>query len=500
MASDTTIRISAIDQTREAFQSVQRNVGGLQNSLKGMAGPLAAAFSVAAVGAFSKSLIDAADNMAKLSQKTGISVTELSRFTNAGNEAGVSQDTLASSLIRLNKSIADGVSGNQQIQEAFQQVGISLNDLKKLSPEEIFLRLSDGMAKAADGPGKIQVGNALLGKSFSELIPMLNQGSEGIKAYQATFNEDFAKRAEQFNDNITKMTENFKRLMVTGIGPVIAGINKLFELYDEGAKRKPLAGTFDPFSDPTGTGDDFAVRMESAREVVAKTSQTMQKEAKKTSIGLKQETLDFVTFNEAVAKKLEEFDYNNLRKEWDQVTDGIKLAGFAMDDVGRNAIMTLEDSILGLMNGTKGLKDAFKEMATSIINDLLRMYIRYQITKPLFDAFFGATGGPAAPIVNSSPAVPTGRAIGGPVSAGSPYMVGERGPEMFIPNQSGAIVPNDKMGQGAPTIVQNINISTGVSQTVRTEIMAMLPRITEATKAAVADSRRRGGTFAKAFA
>jgi uncharacterized phage protein gp47/JayE len=48
--------------------------------------------------------------------------------------------------------------------------------------------------------------------------------------------------------------------------------------------------------------------------------------------------------------------------------------------------------------------------------------------------------------------------------------------------------------------VQNINISTGVSQTVRTEIMSMLPRITEATKAAVADSRRRGGTFAKAFA
>jgi hypothetical protein len=61
-------------------------------------------------------------------------------------------------------------------------------------------------------------------------------------------------------------------------------------------------------------------------------------------------------------------------------------------------------------------------------------------------------------------------------------------------------VPNDKMGGGGTTIVQNINISTGVSQTVRTEIMAMLPRITEATKAAVADSKRRGGTFAKAFA
>jgi DNA-binding Xre family transcriptional regulator len=492
--SSTTIRISAIDQTREAFQSVQRNVGGLQNSLKGMAGPLAAAFSVAAVGAFSKSLIDAADNMAKLSQKTGISVTELSRFTNAGNEAGVSQDTLASSLIRLNKSIADGVSGNQQIQEAFRQVGISLNDLKRLSPEEIFLRLSDGMAKAADGPGKIQVGNALLGKSFSELIPMLNQGSEGIKAYQATFDEDFAKKAEVFNDNITKMTENFKRLMVNGISPVIAGINKLFELYDEGAKRKPLAGTFDPFSDPTGTGDDFAVRMESAREVVAKTSQAMQKEAKKTSIGLKQETLDFVTFNEAVAKKIEEFDYDNLRKEWDRVTEGIKLAGISIDDIGRNAMINLEDSIIDLINGTTSLQDSFKKMATSIINDLLRMYIRYMIVKPLFDALFGAPSGPAAPIVQSSPGVPTGRAIGGPVSAGKPFVVGERGAELFVPNSSGSIVPNHKMGGETNNIVVNVNMENGSVNATDANRLGVL--VGNVVKAELVKQSRPGGLLA----
>ena len=81
-------------------------------------------------------------------------------------------------------------------------------------------------------------------------------------------------------------------------------------------------------------------------------------------------------------------------------------------------------------------------------------------------------------------------------------MVGERGPEMFIPNSSGAIVPNDKLGgsgQGAVIVNQTINLSTGVSQTVRTEIMAMLPRIVESTKAAVVDARLRGGTFAKAF-
>ena len=38
------------------------------------------------------------------------------------------------------------------------------------------------------------------------------------------------------------------------------------------------------------------------------------------------------------------------------------------------------------------------------------------------------------------------RAGGGDVRGGSPYIVGENGPEMFVPGRSGAIVPNDKLG------------------------------------------------------
>ena len=78
--------------------------------------------------------------------------------------------------------------------------------------------------------------------------------------------------------------------------------------------------------------------------------------------------------------------------------------------------------------------------------------------------------------------------------------VGERGPELFMPHSSGSIVPNNKMSGGAgTTVVQNINISTGVSQTVRAEITQLMPQIAEASKAAVLDARRRGGSFSKAF-
>jgi phage-related minor tail protein len=209
-------------------------------------------------------------------------------------------------------------------------------------------------------------------------------------------------------------------------------------------------------------------------------------------ISLEQLMTGTMAANEAYESSVDKITRNKTALE--EYRDATQDLNKSLENVAVSGLRNLEDSLLGVMNGTMSVKDAFRSMAVSIINDLIRIQIQRSITGPLSDALGSLFSGGQAPV--------TGKAIGGAVSAGSPYMVGERGPEMFIPNSSGAIVPNDKLqqGQGAPTIVQNINISTGVSQTVRTEIMSMLPRITEATKAAVADSRRRGGTFAKAFA
>lgn len=58
----------------------------------------------------------------------------------------------------------------------------------------------------------------------------------------------------------------------------------------------------------------------------------------------------------------------------------------------------------------------------------------------------------------------SGRALGGPVMSGTPYIVGEIGPELFVPNQSGTIVPNSRLGGGA---TYNITVQAGVGDPVR---------------------------------
>jgi hypothetical protein len=82
-----------------------------------------------------------------------------------------------------------------------------------------------------------------------------------------------------------------------------------------------------------------------------------------------------------------------------------------------------------IVNGEK-----FSDVLNQIGKDLMQLVIRRSITNPLVDAISGFNFGSLL-----------GRATGGPVSRGSPYMVGENGPEMFVPTQSGNIVSNEKM-------------------------------------------------------
>jgi phage-related minor tail protein len=184
-----------------------------------------------------------------------------------------------------------------------------------------------------------------------------------------------------------------------------------------------------------------------------------------------------------------------MKTPLEQFADGIKTVEDSMQDIALRGLSKLEDGLVGLVQGTKSASDAFRDMASSIINDMIRMVIQRQITAPLAGALnnvIGAAFGGA-----SAPPIPS--AIGGSVQSGRTHLVGERGPELFIPSASGSIVPNNAMGGGGVTVVQNINVSTGVQQTVRAEIMTLMPQISNAAKSAVAEARLRGGSFSAAM-
>ena len=137
-----------------------------------------------------------------------------------------------------------------------------------------------------------------------------------------------------------------------------------------------------------------------------------------------------------------------------------------------------------IIKGTKTLSEGLKDLGRILIQEAMKMIIYRMIIAPFTSMFGGFLDGIGL-------SAPPQRQYGGSVQKGKPYMVGEAGMEMFVPNQSGTIIPNHKLG-GSGTIVQNINISTGVAATVRSEIISLLPSIAEVSKGAMVDSQLRG--------
>ena len=213
---------------------------------------------------------------------------------------------------------------------------------------------------------------------------------------------------------------------------------------------------------------------------------------------LEQESLARAFYKIQLEKEAEEARKKALKAERDRLKaakaahEAAKKAAADIIALNKSIGSSMENAMMSMVDGTKSVKDAFKDMAREIIKELYRIYVVKKITGMIT----GAIEGKFAPDVGATKPM----ANGGPVSAGGRYIVGERGPEVFTPAMSGTITPNSGGGGSGTTIVQNINVSTGVQQTVRAEIRQMMPQIADSAKGAVLDAKRRGGSYGRAMA
>ena len=220
---DLNIKIVASDQTGAAFTSVRQKMDGLSTSAVSVAGKIggltAALTSIAAVGAsirfvseMTRQTIALGDALDELSARVNISVTELSALVNSAQFAGISQDELASSIMYLQKSIGEAAIGTKDQALAFRNLGISIRDANgDIRPTvDILSEVADRMAGAQDGAIKLQYQMALFGRSGGQLNEFLNKGGSGLKDFSNVINEEGAKAAATFNDNLDWMGQRVR--------------------------------------------------------------------------------------------------------------------------------------------------------------------------------------------------------------------------------------------------------------------------------------------------
>jgi tape measure domain-containing protein len=157
-------------------------------------------------------------------------------------------------------------------------------------------------------------------------------------------------------------------------------------------------------------------------------------------------------------------------------------------DVGLTIKSGVVDAIQGAIDGTKSLGEVAAGILRSIANKILDIAINL--------ALFGVISGTGTGGGLLGGLIKGGRASGGPVSGGSTYMVGERGPELFTPSRSGSIIPNNALGGGSTNVVVNVDASGSNVQGDQSQARQLGAVVSAAVQAELVKQKRPGGLLA----
>lgn len=207
---------------------------------------LAAGATAAAVAV--KQAIDQADEISKLSQKIGISTEALSGLNVAAQLSDVGIQQLQGGITRLVRAQEDVASGAGNMASLFDAIGVSaVNADGSLRETDKVLRdLADVFQALPDGAAKTALAVDIFGRSGADLIPLLNEGSKGLREYDelaerlgVRLSTETGKAAEDFNDNLTILKIGLQGVatqVATELLPDLVDLTNQFTATDNKAK------------------------------------------------------------------------------------------------------------------------------------------------------------------------------------------------------------------------------------------------------------------------
>lgn len=197
-------------------KDAETRLGRLLGTIKSFAAGAVAALSTAAIASAIRSSVNHMDKMGDAAQRVGIAVEELSKLEYAARFADVSLGDLEANLTKFNRSLAQiQAGGSNDASVALRALGVAATDSSgKLRPvPAIMADLAEEFAGMEDGAGKAAIAVALFGKSGTAMIPMLNEGREGLAGAAAqaeklglVISSNTSAAAAQFNDNLDILT------------------------------------------------------------------------------------------------------------------------------------------------------------------------------------------------------------------------------------------------------------------------------------------------------
>lgn len=491
---------------KSAFNELSANVGTMAVT----ASAAIARFSYQAANEFAD-LARAADN---LSKATGLTIEQSSQWIEVSGDLGVEAESLQGAIGRLNKNLDTG---------KFEKYGIATRDAagNMLSSQEIFLNVLDAMNRTPDAGKRAKMGAELMGKGWQSLAPLLGKSryeyeqllasvSEGqtVTAEEVRKSEEWRAALQDLSDamadvkyEIADSAQNGSSLIGV-VADLIGGLTNLrrnindIELgpFDDMARYylDPLGAVIDAGREIGGVfrwafGDD-------TQEATETTAGALKEMASSYIVGginvlgdeiyrvadgagiASDNVLDLKSYFVELLRAIdEERGLLKLQDSFDDVRQKAVDAFTAAVEGSADADEKLRDyrlSVLDLRDEVITYGDALGDIPPEVVSEIQTLIdqSKYDEAEALLNElarFREATIGVRTLIGGrmndggvSDFLFGGFRADGGSVSGGMPYVVGERGPELFVPGSSGSVVPNHALGGN---VTLNVTVTNPVA-------------------------------------
>jgi len=547
--------ITAQDATTAGLRSVERNLRGMQkeaqsltSSLKGMAGALGISVGLSAavsgVQRFITSTVQLADSMGKTAEQTGLTVEEISALRFAAEQADVEFASLQSGLVKFNRTIAEAGSGNKAARDAFLQLGISMETVRASKPDELFMLAAQRVSELGSEADRTKALVDLFGRSGADLLPLFSQGAEGLtKAKEAAaelgavISTEANEKVRKLGDQADLLSKKWDAFATNLLGKAAPTVIRALEMIEKQMDRpffeqflRNISGvTLAEMAGIGGMGKDTASG--SVRGTINRAGSTAspaapgrklrdlaaEEEARKRQLATEKEAADLRDqvnrderqFAEWLNNQTENYTDATIRgieaememrreaaDEWRAWTKEQEAQTGLLGELGAQAARNIQDAFAQFLfdpfkGGLRGMLLGFVDTIRKMVAEVAAAAVLKQFFTWMsgLGGFWGSVGGALLKGISK-------KAIGGSVMSNTPYLVGERGPELFVPNSGGSIVPNSGLG-GGMTIAPVYNVDArGASADLVKALPAILEantrRAVELAKASMYDDYSRG--------
>lgn len=310
-----------------------------------------------------KKQIDAFDDLSKTSQKIGVPVEQLAALRYAAQLSDVSTESLTKGLGKLARSVVDAAQGSTTAVAAYQALGISFRDsggnIKQVG--DLLPQIADRFAAMKDGSVKTALAMQIFGKAGADLIPLLNSGGAGLRemtaeaaAFGLVIDQNTARAAEAFNDNLTRLGAIFTGLVTQVTAQMLPTLLQFNQILLDFAKNGELVKT-------TASG-------------IVTFFKALAEEAIKTGVIFQRAAADLYAFANVVDKFFGT-DFGALKKAWADFNKSRDDTAKAYDSMGKVIAKFNEDATKGFQSLGEQTKKTFDPTIVKTSKDALDSFI-----------------------------------------------------------------------------------------------------------------------------